>query len=305
MNRVLLVLKWLLMWTCDVVPGVSGWTIAFITGIYDELIDALHGLNVKNIKLLFQWKFKVFWTNIHGNFLVSVFWGIFVAILTLSKLISYLLETYPIFVRAFFFWLIVASAIILRKSIKKHKMRYLTLLIVGVLVWFMLTWLPVMNLWSGNLTMFVSWAIAIIAMILPGISGSYILVILGQYQEVLWNIVSLTGWDFKAIFPILIFMWGAVIWLLSFAELLHWIKSRRHDQMVIVLIWFMLWSLNKVWPWKETVETFVDRHGEIQPLVQNNVVPVFSNQVLTAIAIAVWWVVVVLGLEILAKKLKK
>lgn len=293
------------MWTCDVVPGVSGWTIAFITGIYDELIDALHGFNIKNIKMLLQWKFQVFWTNIHGNFLVSVFWGIFVAILTLSKLISYLLETYPIFVWAFFFGLIVASAIILRKSIKKYKMRYLILLTVGVLVWFMLTWLPVMNLWSGGLTMFISWAIAIIAMILPGISGSYILVILWQYQEILWTIVSLTGWDFKAILPIIIFMWWAVIWLLSFAKLLHWIKSRWHDQMVIVLIWFMLGSLNKVWPWKETVETFVDRHGELQPLVENNVMPVFSDQVVIAVLIALWGVVVVLGLEFLAKKLKK
>ena len=305
MNRVLLVLKWLLMWTCDVIPWVSGWTIAFITGIYDELIDALYGFNIQTVKLLFQWKIKAVWQSIHGNFLISVFGGIFVAILTLSKLISYLLEAYPVLIRAFFFGLIVASAIILRKSIKKYKMRYLVLLVVGVVVWFLITGLPVMNLWSGNLTMFVSWAIAIIAMILPGISGSYILVILWQYQEVLWNIVSLTGGDFKAILPIVIFMVGAVVWLLSFAKLLHWIKSRRHDQMVIVLIWFMLWSLNKVWPWKETLETFVDRHGEIQPLVQNNVIPAFSSQVSTAIAIAIWWVIVVLWIEILAKNLKK
>ena len=305
MNRVILILKWLLMWSCDVIPGVSGGTIAFITGIYDELIDALHGFNLETLKLLFQFKIKALWRNIHGNFLVSVFGGIFVAILTLAKLINYLLETYPVLVWAFFFWLIVASAIILRKSIKKHKIRYLVLLLVWIVVWFVVTWLPVLNMWSGNLTTFVSWAIAIIAMILPGISGSYILVILWQYQEILWSVVALTGWNIQAIWPILIFVWWAVVWLLSFAKLLHWIKARRHDQMVIVLIWFMLWSLNKVRPWKETVETFVDRHGEIQPLVQNNILPVFSTEVVTAILIAIWGFVVVLWIHYLAEKLKK
>lgn len=293
------------MWACDVVPWVSGGTIAFITGIYDELIDALHGFNIKTIKLLFQWKIKQVWRNIHWNFLVSVFGGIFVAILTLSKLISYLLETYPVLVRAFFFGLIVASAIILRKSIKKYKLWYLILLAIWIFVWFILTWLPVFDLGSGNLTMFGSWFIAIIAMILPGISGSYILVILWQYQEVLWNIVSLIAWDIESLLSILIFMWWAVVWLLSFAKLLHWIKSRRHDQMVVVLIWFMLWSLNKVRPWKETLDTFVDRHGDIQPLVQKNIMPHFSTEVLIAIFVALLGFVLVLSLDYLSKKLKK
>lgn len=305
MSRILLILKWLLMWACDVVPWVSGGTIAFITGIYDELIDALHWFNLETVKLLFKWKIKSFWKNIHWNFLLSVFWGIFVAILTLAKLINYLLETYPVLIRAFFFGLIVASAIILRKSIKKYKMRYILLLLIWIVVGFIVTWLPVMNLWSGSLTMFVSGAIAIVAMILPWISGSYILVILWQYQEILGHVVSLTGWNLKAILPIIIFMVWAVVWLLSFAKLLHWIKSRWHDQMVIVLIWFMLWSLNKVRPWKETVETFVDRHGEIHPLVQNNIMPVFSNEVISAISIALWGFIVVVGIDYLAKKLKK
>ncbi len=293
------------MWTCDVIPWVSGWTIAFITGIYDELIDALHAFNLATLRLLFKGKIKEVWMAIHGKFLISVFGWIIVAILTLAKLISFLLETYPSLVRAFFFGLIIASAIILRKSIKKYKLRYLLLLVVWVVVWFLVTWLPVLNLWSGNLTMFGSWFIAIIAMILPGISGSYILVILWQYQEVLWNIVSLTWWDFKVIIPIIIFILWAIAWLISFAKLLHWIKSKRHDQMVVVLIWFMLWSLNKVWPWKETVETFVDRHWEIQPLVQNNILPVFSNDVLFAILIAGGWFGIVLLIHYLANKFMK
>ncbi len=292
------------MGACDVIPGVSGGTIAFITGIYDELIDALHAFNLSNLKILFKWKIKIFWKNIHGNFLVAIFGWIIVAILTLAKLISYLLETYPSLVRAFFFGLIVASAIILRKSIKKYKLWYLVLLIIWIFVWFVVTSLPVFNLGSWNLTMFGSWFIAIIAMILPGISGSYILVILWQYQEVLWNIVSLTGWDFKVIVPILVFIIWAIAGLISFSKLLHWIKSRWHDQMVIVLIWFMLWSLNKVWPWKDTVETFVDRHWEIQPLLQKNILPIFDSNVLYAILIAIWWFGLVLLIHYLAEKFK-
>ena len=305
MNRILLILKWLLMWACDVIPWVSGGTIAFITGIYDELIDSLHAFNLSNLRLLFQWKIKVFWKNINGNFLVTVFGWIVVAILTLAKLISHLLEAYPSLVWAFFFGLIVASAIILRKSIKKYKLWYLVLLAIWIFVWFMVTWLPVFNLGSGNLTMFGSWFIAIIAMILPGVSGSYILVILWQYQEVLWNIVSLTGWNFKVIIPIIIFIIWAIAWLISFSKLLHWIKSKWHDQMVVVLIWFMLWSLNKVWPWKETIDTFVDRHWEVQPLIQKNILPVFDSNVLYAILIAIWWFGLVLLIHYLAEKFKK
>ena len=293
------------MWACDVIPWVSWGTIAFITWIYDELIDALNAFNMTTLRLLFKLKFKKVWNEIHGNFLVSVFGGILVAILTFAKLISYLLDSYPVLIRAFFFGLIVASAIILRKSIRKYKTRYLLLLLVWTVVGFLVTWLPVLNLWSWNLTMFWSWFIAIIAMILPGISGSYILVILWQYQEILWNIVSLIWGDFKVIISIIIFILWAILWLMSFSKLLHRIKSRRHDQMVIVLLWFMLWSLNKVWPWKETVSTFVDRHWEIQPLIQDNIIPVFSNDVLLAILFATLWFGIVLLMQYLAERFMK
>ncbi len=302
MKKFMVFLKWLLMWTCDVIPWVSGWTIAFITWIYDELIDSLYAFNLKTLKLLLQWKIKKVWKEINGNFLLSVFTGIFVAIFTLAKLIHYLLHTYPSFVWAFFFGLILASAIILRKSIKKFKIIYLLFLMVGTLVWYYLTSLPVFNLGSGSLTMFASWAIAIIAMILPGISGSYILLILWQYQEVLWNVVAIVEWNLNAIIPILIFIGWAVIGLISFAKLLHWIKSRWHDQMVIVLIWFILWSLNKIWPWKETVSTFLDRHGEMQPLIQKNILPLWSNDVLFAILISLFWFLIVLLIDRLARR---
>lgn len=290
------------MWTCDVIPWVSGGTIAFITWIYDDLIDALYAFNKKTLKLLLKWKIKEAWKAINGNFLVLLFWGIFVAIFTFAKLINYLLFTYPSFVWAFFFWLILASAIILRKSLKKKKTIYLLFLLIGLIIWYYLVSLPAINLWTGLLTMFFSWFIAIIAMILPGISGSYILVILWQYQEVLSKVVAIVEWNFQAIIPLLIFIVWAVIWILSFAKLLHWIKSKWHDQMVVVLIWFILGSLNKIWPWKETVQTYLDSHGVEQPLVQTNIIPSWGMDVVWCVALAILGFLIVWIIDIISKK---
>ena len=213
--------------------------------------------------------------------------------------------TYPSLLRAFFFGLILASAIILIRSIKKFKVIYLLFLVVWILIWYYLTSLPTFNLWSGNLTMFASGAIAIIAMILPGISGSYILLILWQYQEVLWNVVSIVEWNFHAIIPLLIFIVWAIIGIISFAKLLHWVKSKRHNQMVIVLTWFILWSLNKIWPWKETLSTFTDRHWDVQPLIQWNILPLWSNDVLFAISLCLFGFWIVLLINYLWKKMAK
>lgn len=293
------------MGTCDVIPGVSGGTIAFITGIYDELIDSLNAFNLMTLKLLLQGKIAQVWKRIHGNFLLSVFGGIFVAIFSLAKLIHYLLEIYPVFVWAFFFGLILASVLILRKTLKKYRYIYVLFLIIWIAIGYYLTSLPVFNLGSGNLTMFGSGAIAIIAMILPGISGSYILLILGQYQEVLGNVVSFVWGNWWALIPLVIFMLGAIVWLLGFAKILHWVKSNRHDQMVVVLIWFIIWSLNKIWPWKETLETFTDRHGEIVPLVQKNVLPVWGNDVLLAIGFSIVGFGIVVMISSFSNKIKK
>ncbi|MCK9466872.1 MAG: DUF368 domain-containing protein [Candidatus Absconditabacterales bacterium] len=298
-------LKGLLMGTCDVIPGVSGGTIAFITGIYDDLIDALYAFNKKTLKLLLKGKIKEAWKAINGNFLVLLFGGIFVAIFTFAKLINYLLFTYPSFVWAFFFGLILASAIILRKSLKKKKTIYLLFLLIGLIVGYYLVSLPAINLGTGLLTMFFSGFIAIIAMILPGISGSYILVILGQYQEVLSKVVAIVEGNFQAIIPLLIFIVGAVIGILSFAKLLHWIKSKWHDQMVVVLIGFILGSLNKIWPWKKTISTFIDRHGETQALVEKNILPARSNEVLLTTIIFIIGFGIVLLIDYLARKSKK
>lgn len=294
------------MWACDVVPWVSGWTIAFITWIYDKLIDSLYNFNLKTLKLVFKWKFKEAWNAINWWFLLVLFGWILVAILTLAKLISFLLSNYPSYVWAFFFGLIIASVIILIKSLKNwFKWNYLWWLLLWIVIWFILTSLPAVNLWAWNWALFFSGVIAIIAMILPWISGSYILVLLWQYQNVIGYVWDLTSRDRWAIIPLVIFVMWCIIWLILFSKLLHWIKKNRHNQMVIVLTWFILWSLQKVWPWKETIETYLDKHWVEQPLIQSNVLPSWSMDIVWCILLGIAWFLVVLLIEFLGKKFSK
>lgn len=270
-------LRWLLMGACDVVPWVSGWTIAFITGIYDELLDALHGFNVNTLSLVFTWDIRGAWRAIHGKFLLSLFLWIIVAIGTLATVITYLLETYPSFVWAFFTGLILASVVVLWWMIHYKKYIYILWLILGWVIGFAVTSLPHLSLGDGTWSLFVAGSVAIIAMLLPWISGSYLLLIMGKYSDVLWLVVdsvtALRAWDFLAIpyVPLLVFVAWIVLWLLVFSRILWWIKEHYHDQMVVVLMWFMLGALKAIRPRKETVETYVDRHGVEQPLIQQNV----------------------------------
>jgi len=297
--------KWVLMGSCDVIPGVSGWTIAFITWIYDKLIDSLYGFNLDTLKLVFKWKIKEAWKAVNGWFLVALFLWILVAILTLAKLISFLLANYPSYVWAFFFGLVIASVIILIKSLKNgFKWSYLLWLVVWIAIWLVLTSLRVMNLWNWNLTLFISWAIAIMAMILPWISGSYILLILWQYQNVLGYVVELTNHNWSAIIPLIIFALWCVVWLILFSKLLHYVKERWHDQMVVVLTWFIIWSLQKIWPWKETVETYLDSHGVEQPLVQSNILPSWSMDVVWCFLLAVAGFLAVWLIDYISRKRK-
>ena len=265
------------MGACDVVPWVSGWTIAFITWIYDELLDALHGFNMNTLYLVFRWNIRGAWRAIHGNFLLSLFLWIIVAIGTLATVITYLLETYPSFVWAFFTGLILASVVVLWWMIRYKKYIYILWLVLGGIIGFAVTSLPHLSLGDGVWSLFIAGAIAIVAMLLPWISGSYLLLIMGKYSDVLWLVVdsvaALRAWDFWAVpyLPLFVFVAWIVLGLLVFSRILRWIKEHYHDQMVVVLMWFMLGALKAIRPRKETVETYIDRHGIEQPLIQKNV----------------------------------
>lgn len=266
-HYLLLILRGMAMGAADVVPGVSGGTIAFITGIYEELIDSIKSINAKAVSILAKEGFGSFWKHVNGNFLASVFGGIAISVLSLAKLISYMLEVYPIMVWAFFFGLIVASAWVVSHRITQWNIGKVLALIAGILIAYFITRLSPAETSEAWWFLFLAGALAICAMILPGISGAFILLLLGKYQFII-EAVSTLNIPVIAIVGV-----GAIIGLLLFSNLLSFLLHRFHDYTVAVLVGFMIGALNKVWPWKRPLETFVDRHGEIKPLVEANIWP--------------------------------
>lgn len=266
-SRILLYLKGIAMGAADVVPGVSGGTIAFITGIYEELINSIKSINAEALKKLFKEGFGSFWNHINGTFLVVLFAGIITSVLSLAKGINYLLENQPVLVWSFFFGLIVASAWIIGRSIDRWTKGRIGGLVIGALIAYYITIVSPAHTSEAGWFVFLSGAIAICAMILPGISGSFILLLLGKYKYIIESLSEVR------IDVILLFVAGCFIGLLSFARLLSWMFKHYKNLTIAILTGFMIGSLNKVWPWKQTVETYIDRHGIEVPLVEKSVLP--------------------------------
>lgn len=266
-SKLTLILKGMAMGAADVVPGVSGGTIAFITGIYEKLIYSIKSINLSSLKLLLSGKIAAFWKAVNGSFLLTLFTGIGISIFSLAKIMGYLLHTYPILVWSFFFGLIVASAIYVGKSIKNWHASTFLAIIAGAIVAYLITIISPAEPITAPYFIFISGAIAICAMILPGISGSFILVLLGMYGYIL-NAVSTLD-----VFVILIFIACAAIGIISFSNLLSWLLKNFHNLTIAVLTGFMIGSLNKVWPWKKITETMVDRHGEVKTIMEVNILP--------------------------------
>lgn len=272
MNRnikdyLLLVSKGLAMGAADVIPGVSGGTIALIVGIYEELVNSIKSINIKALKLLLSGKLAAFWKAINGNFLLSVLLGIGISIFSLAKAVTYLLNHYPILVWSFFFGLILASTIYVAQTIKKWNTGIIIAAIAGALIAFFITIITPTEANTSWINIFFSGAIAICAMILPGISGSFILVLLGMYQFIIGAVGDLN------IPVLLVFAAGAVIGIIAFSNFLSWLLAKFHDLTIALLAGFMVGSLNKIWPWKEVTKTFIDRHGDVQPLTERNILP--------------------------------
>lgn len=237
-------LKGIAMGAADVIPGVSGGTIAFMTGIYEELIFSLKSIDLKSLKLLFTGDIKGFWKAINGNFLVSVFSGVLVSIFTLARLMHYLLDTHPIPLWSFFFGLIIASALFILRDIEKWKISYVITLFVGIAIAVCISLVSPSETTNAWWFIFVSGMIAICAMILPGISGSFILLLMGKYAFMMTAIKEFN------IPIIIIFAAGAVIGLLAFSHVLSWLLKKYYKQTIALLAGFMAGSLVKVWPWK-------------------------------------------------------
>lgn len=263
-----LMLKGMGMGAADVVPGVSGGTIAFIVGIYDELINSIKSINLESLKLFFSGKWSTFWKKINGNFLFFLLAGIGISVFSLAKLITWLLVNQPILVWSFFFGLVLASTWFVSKDIKEWKSwKTWVAFVIGAVVAFYITVATPAETPSNLLFIFLCGAIAICAMILPGISGSFILVLLGKYFFIMDAVKTLD------VVVIAVFGAGASIGITSFSRILSYALAHFRNITLAVLTGFMLGSLNKVWPWKEVVETFVDSHGEVKPLIETNILP--------------------------------
>ena len=303
---IILALKGCAMGMADVVPGVSGGTIAFISGIYEELLDSIRSVNATALKLLLRFRLAEFWRHINGRFLLPVLLGIAVAIFSLARLMTYLLVNHPIGIWSFFFGLIVASALLVAKQIGRWDWRTVLAFVVGaVAAWWITVATPAE---TPNDWWFVmlSGAIAICAMILPGISGAFILLLLGKYQYIMHAVGEFN------IPVIVVFVIGAAAGIISFSHLLSWLLKHWHDVTVAVLMGFMVGSLNKVWPWKETVETYLDSHGIAQPLVQTNIAPGTFEQLtgepsllVQAILLGIVGFLAIYGIELIARIIVK
>ena len=255
------------MGAADVVPGVSGGTIAFITGIYEELINSIKNIDLKALRLFFTGRWLSFWKKINGNFLLAVFAGIFISVLSLARLLEYLLEHHPIMIWSFFFGLVLASSYVVSRKISQWEYVKIVALVGGIGIAFYITSVTPTTTTDAAWFVIFSGGLASCAMILPGISGSFILLLLGKYSFALHAVNE------RILLDLLLLGVGAVTGLILFANLLSWLLKKYHDITIAVLVGFMIGSLNKIWPWKETLETILVE-GKMKPLVEKNVLPV-------------------------------
>lgn len=298
-DKILLLLKGIAMGAADLVPGVSGGTIAFISGIYEELLHSLRRLTPTALGILFRQGWQPFWQYINGTFLLTLVSGILLSIFTLARLVSYALEHHEVLVWAFFFGLIVASIIYIGRQLSLRTIQVWVALLLGTLV--------ALGISIGQLSMqlptdwwmiVLAGSIAICAMILPGISGSFLLLLMGVYPVVLRAVTEL-DWVLLGSFVL-----GAVFGLLLFSHFLSWLLRHYRNVTLATLTGFLVGSLHIVWPWKQTLTVFVDRHGDTVPLTQANLLPAqyaqatgADPQTLGVLLLVVTGVVLVLGLE--------
>jgi len=271
----------------DVVPGVSGGTIALITGIYEELINTINQVSFDSIKLLFQGQFKTFWNQINGNFLLVLVGGIVISFFSLAKLMTFLLEHHPLLLWSFFFGLIIASAWLIAKDLKPFKLSYLLSILLGAGISFWITTIAPNDASDNLFYLFFCGMLAFCAMILPGISGSFILLLLGAYSTMIGAVSNLTENFKENVITIGTLAIGGVTGLLIFSRLLKWLFQQYKNLTIALMTGFLLGSLNKIWPWQHINEVYPKNCGdadeELVVISWENVmpasydIPIFKN----------------------------
>ena len=296
--------KGMAMGAADIVPGVSGGSIALIAGIYQELLDSINSFSIDNLKLLTRFEIKAFFKAVNGAFLLSLLLGILTSIFALSSVITYLMNNHPIPLWSFFTGLILVSAFLILKEIKRWHLGVILAVLVGAAIAWWVTNLPPTTTPNAIWFTFVSGSIAICAMILPGISGSFILLILGQYEPILEAVKD------RNILKLAVFAAGCAVGILTFSRVVSWLLRKYHSVTIGLLSGFMLGSINELWPWKVVLSWRTSSSGEQKPFLDENVLPGEylelvgrEPQIMAAIAAFAFGIVLVLAIEWLAAKL--
>jgi putative membrane protein len=290
-DYLLLSARGFVMGAADVVPGVSGGTMAFILGIYEELINSIHAVDLKFIRRLLSFRFREAFADFPWRFLLALVIGIAAAVLTLAEGLDWALREVPHLVWAFFFGLVLASAIVVRRRVERWGPPTILAAFLAALFGYLLVGAVPMETPDAPWFLFLSGAIAINAMILPGISGAFIMVLLGKYHFLLQAVVN------RDVVPLLIVIAGAAVGLLTFVRILRWLFRNYHDLTVAVLIGLIIGALRKVWPWKETVQINPDTR------IENNILPAaFNVEVALALVLMLIGFFTVLLLDYLASR---
>lgn len=313
LQYLLITAKGMAMGAADVVPGVSGGTIAFISGIYEELIETINSLDFGFFK---TWKtngFSKAWKKYNLSFLLALGAGVIVSILSLARLIIWLLEHHPIAVWAFFFGLVVASILYVGVQVTQWRFATILALVLASAASYLITIGEPITTPDNNWFLFFAGFIAIIAMILPGISGAFILLLLGAYTNVMGIVTQLgdgiigTNTDLllEASLKLLIFALGAVTGLKVFSKVLNWMFTHKKNLILAILTGFMIGALNKIWPWKKVLEYRINSSGEEIPFLEQSILPNNFNgdpQVINAVLFAVLGFLTIFLLERIAVK---
>ena len=260
-------LKGMAMGAADIVPGVSGGSIALIAGIYQELLDSINSFNLDNLRLLKSFQIKEFYLRLNGNFLLSLVLGIMTSIFALSRVITYLMDEHPIPLWSFFSGLILVSSFLILKEIKKWNLVVIVSIAIGTAFAWWVTNLPPTTTPNDYWFTFVAGAIAICAMILPGISGSFVLLILGQYERILQAVLD------KDFITLALFASGCLVGILSFSRVVAYLLRRFHAATIGLLSGFMLGSVNELWPWKQVISWRTSSSGKEVPFLTENILP--------------------------------
>ncbi len=303
-NYLILILKGIAMGAANVIPGVSGGTMALITGIFERLIDAIKSFNLKAAKLLFSFKLKEFAKQVDLFFLIAVFGGIAIAIITLAKLFDYLFINYPVYIWAYFFGLVLASVYFVGKTVSKWTSSVIITFIIGTSAAIAISLMNPATENTGTIYLVLCGVVAMCSMILPGLSGSFVLILMGNYQLVMIDAVN--NMDLQILMPVGI---GAVVGLIAFSHILSWVFKRYRNQTISLLTGFILGSVSILWPWQKVV-FLKDELGELilkkgEPIIMKyeRVLPeAFTNEVIFAILIALAGILSIWAIEKLASE---